>query len=165
MPMVHKRRSTRKSKRTMKKRSTRSKRTRRARKPVRRMRGGVRPGDILHKLPEDKDYLTYYGKVVDMRGRIVTDEDFLKIDDDSWDIINMKLRELADETFMEDELMEVGYGGDNGDGTITVKIPEGASNAPGSSVALHVLTTPLGPIFFEIGDKRYRMDFNVEFGN
>ena len=129
------------------------------------MHGGVRPGDILHKLPEDKDYLTYYGKVVDMRGRIVTDEDFHKIDNDSWDIINMKLRELADETFMEDELMEVGYGGDNGDGTITVKIPEGASNAPGSSVALHVLTKLLGPMIFDLGDETYRMNFNVEFGN
>ena len=165
MPMVHKRRATRKSKRSMKKRSMRSKRTRRAKKTVRRMRGGVRPGDVLHKLPEDKNYLTYYGKVVDMEGNAVTDEDFLKIDDDSWDIINMKLRELADETFMENELIEVGYGGDNGDGTITVEIPEGASNAPGSSVALHVVTTPLGPIFFEIDGKRYRMDFNVEFGN
>jgi hypothetical protein len=129
------------------------------------MRGGVRPGDVLHKLPEDKNYLTYYGKVVDMQGNAVTDEDFLKLDDDSWNIINMKLRELADETFMEDELIEVGYGGDNGDGMITVEIPGEATNAPGSSVALHVLTTPLGPIFFEIGGKRYRMNFNVEFGN
>jgi len=129
------------------------------------MRGGVRPGDILHKLPEDKDYLTYYGKVVDMRGRIVTDEDFHKIDNDSWDSINIKLRELADETFMKDELMEVGYGGDNGDGTITVKIPQGASNAPGSSVALHVLTKMIGPMIFDLGDETYRMNFNVEFGN
>ena len=153
--MTKKQRRSRKSKRTMRKRVQR----------VRKMRGGVRPGDVLHKLPEDKNYLTYYGKVVDMQGNAVTDEDFLKLDDDSWNIINMKLRELADETFMEDELIEVGYGGDNGDGTITVKIPEGATNAPGSSVALHVLTTPLGPIFFEIGGKRYRMNFNVEFGN
>ena len=165
MPMVHKRRATRKSKRTMKKRSTRSKRTRRARKPVRRMRGGVRPGDILHKLPEDKDYLTYYGKVVDMQGNEISDGDFLEIDDDSWDLINTKLREHAAETFTEDELIEVGYGGDNGNGTITVKIPEGASNAPGSSVALHVVTKPLGPMIFEIGEVVYRMNFNVEFGN
>jgi hypothetical protein len=149
----------------MKKRSTRSKRTRRARKPVRRMRGGVRPGDILHKLPEDKDYLTYYGKVVDMQGKTVTDEDFLEIDDDSWGLINTRLREHAAETFTEDELIEVGYGGDNGDGTITVKIPEGASNAPGSSVALHVLTKLLGPMIFDLGDETYRMNFNVEFGN
>lgn len=153
--MTKKQRRSRKSKRTMRKRVQR----------VRKMRGGVRPGDVLHKLSEDKDYLTYYGKVVDMQGKTVTDEDFLKLDDDSWNIINMKLRELADETFMEGEVIEVGYGGDNGDGTITVKIPEGATNAPGSSVALHVLTTPLGPIFFEIGGKRYRMNFNVEFGN
>ena len=153
--LTKKQRRGKKSKRTMRKRVQR----------VRKMRGGVRPGDVLHKLPEDKNYLTYYGKVVDMQGNAVTDEDFLKIDDDSWNIINMKLRELADETFMEEELIEVGYGGDNGDGTITVKIPEGASNAPDSSVALHVLTTPLGPIFFEIGGNRYRMNFNVEFGN
>lgn len=165
MPMLRKRRATQKSKRTMKKRSTRSKRTRRAKKPVRKMHGGVRPGDVLHKLPEDKNYLTYYGKVVDMQGNAVTDEDFLKLDDDSWNIINMKLRELADETFMEGEVIEVGYGGDNGDGMITVEIPGEATNAHGSSVALHVLTTPLGPIFFEIAGKRYRMNFNVEFGN
>ena len=153
--MTKKQRRSRKSKRTMRKRVQR----------VRKMRGGVRPGDVLHKLPEDKNYLTYYGKVVDMQGNAVTDEDFLKLDDDSWNIINMKLRELADETFMEGEVIEVGYGGDNGDGMITVEIPGEATNAPGSSVALHVLTTPLGPIFFEIGGKRYRMNFNVEFGN
>jgi len=128
---------------------------------VRKMRGG----DILHKLPEDNDYLTYYGKVVDMQGKAVSDGDFLKIDDDSWDVINTRLREHAAETFTEDELIEVGYGGDNGNGTITVKIPEGASNAPGSSVALHVVAKPLGPMIFEIGEVVYRMNFKVDFGN
>jgi len=125
----------------------------------------MRGGNILHKLPEDKDYLTYYGKVVDMQGKTVTDEDFLEIDEDSWDLINTRLREHAAETFTEDELIEVGYGGDNGDGTITVKIPEGASNAPGSSVALHVVTKTLGPMIFEIGEVVYRMNFKVDFGN
>ena len=154
--MTKKQRRGRKSKRTLRKRVQR----------VRKMRGGVRPGDILHKLPEDKDYLTYYGKVVDMQGKTVTDEDFLELDDHSWDVINTRLREHAAETFTgPDEIIEVGYGGDNGDGTITVKIPEGASNAPGSSVALHVLTKLLGPMIFDLGDETYRMNFNVEFAN
>lgn len=126
----------------------------------------MRGGDVLHKLPEDNDYLTYYGTVVDMEGNEISDGDFLQIDEDSWDTINTRLREHADETFTgPDEIIEVGYGGDNGNGTITVKIPEGASNAPGSSVALHVVTKPLGPMIFDIGDQTYRMNFKVNFGN
>lgn len=126
----------------------------------------MRGGDVLHKLPEDNDYLTYYGTVVDMEGNEISDGDFLQIDEDSWDTINKRLREHADETFTgPDEIIEVGYGGDNGNGTITVKIPEGASNAPGSSVALHVVTKPLGPMIFDIGDQTYRMNFKVNFGN
>ena len=125
----------------------------------------MRGGDVLHKLPEDNDYLTYYGRVTDMKGNKISDGDFLQIDEDSWDIINTKLRDHAAETFTEDEIIEVGYGGDNGNGTITVKIPEGASNAPGSSVALHVVTKLLGPMIFDVGDETYRMNFTVDFGN
>lgn len=125
----------------------------------------MRGGDVLHKLPEDNDYLTYYGRVTDMKGNKISDGDFLQIDEDSWDIINTKLRDHAAETFTEEEIIEVGYGGDNGNGTITVKIPEGASNAPGSSVALHVVTKLLGPMIFDVGDETYRMNFTVDFGN
>ena len=109
--LTKKQRRGKKSKRTMRKRVQR----------VRKMRGG----DVLHKLPEDNDYLTYYGTVVDMEGNEISDGDFLQIDEDSWDTINKRLREHADETFTgPDEIIEVGYGGDNGNGTITVKIPE-----------------------------------------
>ena len=125
----------------------------------------MRGGDVLHKLTEDNDYLTYYGRVTDMKGNKISDGDFLQIDEDSWDIINTKLRDHAAETFTEEEIIEVGYGGDNGNGTITVKIPEGASNAPGSSVALHVVTKLLGPMIFDVGDETYRMNFTVDFGN
>jgi len=145
---------------TKKQRARKSKRTMRKRvQRVRKMRGG----DVLHKLPDDNNYLTYYGKLVDMSGNEISDRD---LDGDSWEIINTKLQEHAAETFTgADEIIEVGYGGDNGNGTITVKIPEGASNAPGSSVALHVVTKPLGPMIFDIGDQTYRMDFKVNFGN
>ena len=145
---------------TKKQRARKSKRTMRKRvQRVRKMRGG----DVLHKLPDDNNYLTYYGKLVDMSGNEISDRD---LDGDSWEIINTKLQEHAAETFTgADEIIEVGYGGDNGNGIITVKIPEGASNAPGSSVALHVVTKPLGPMIFDIGDQTYRMDFKVNFGN
>lgn len=149
--LTKKQRRGKKSKRTMRKRVQR----------IRKMRGG----DVLHKLPEDNDYLTYYGRVTDMKGNKISDGDFLQIDEDSWDIINTKLRDHAAETFTEEEIIEVGYGGDNGNGTITVKIPEGASNAPGSSVALHVVTKLLGPMIFDVGDETYRMNFTVDFGN
>ena len=150
--MTKKQRRGRKSKRTMRKRIQR----------VRKMHGG----DVLHKLPDDNNYLTYYGKVVDMSGNEISDRNFLEIDEGSWEIINTKLQEHAHETFTgADEIIEVGYGGDNGNGTITVKIPEGASNAPGSSVALHVVTKPLGPMIFDIGGQTYRMKFTVNFGN
>jgi hypothetical protein len=150
--MTKKQRRGRKSKRTMRKRVQR----------VRKMHGG----DVLHKLPGDTNYLTYYGKVVDMSGNEISDRNFLEIDEGSWEIINTKLQEHAHETFTgADEIIEVGYGGDNGNGTITVKIPEGASNAPGSSVALHVVTKPLGPMIFDIGGQTYRMKFTVNFGN
>ena len=146
--------------RTTRKRMTRKQRRYRKRtQRVRKMRGGV----ILKKSPNDKNYLTYTGTVVDKDGKEVTHRDFLKIDEESVYTIYDALKEHAEANFNKDEIIEKGYGGDNGNGMITVKISPAAIKNNGSTVK--VIAKDLKPMEFKIDGTKYTMNFKVDFGN
>ena len=146
--------------RTTRKRMTRKQRRYRKRtQRVRKMRGGV----ILKKSPADNNYLTYTGTVVDKDGKEVTYRDLLKIDEESVYTIYDILKEYAEANFNKDEIIEKGYGGDNGNGMITVSISDAAMKNNGSSVK--VIAKDLKPMEFEIGGTTYTMNFKVDFGN
>ena len=147
--MTKKQRRARKSKRTMRKRVQR----------VRKMRGGV----VLDKSPGDENYLTYMGTVVDKQGNTITYRDFLKMDEESWETIYNKLKEHAEENFQKDEILDKGYGGDNGNGMITVSISDPEMKKKGSTGK--VTAKDLPPMEFEIGGNTYTMNFKVDFGN
>jgi len=147
--MTKKQRRARKSKRTMRKRVQR----------VRKMRGGV----ILDKSPKDENYLTYMGTVVDKQGNTITYRDFLKMDEESWETIYNKLKEHAKENFQKDEILDKGYGGDNGNGMITVSISDPEMKKKGSTGK--VTAKDLPPMEFKIGGNTYTMNFKVDFGN
>lgn len=123
------------------------------------MRGGV----ILKKSPNDKNYLTYTGTVVDKDGKEVTHRDFLKIDEESVYTIYDALKEHAEANFNKDEIIEKGYSGDNGNGMITVKISPAAIKNNGSTVK--VIAKDLKPMEFKIDGTKYTMNFKVDFGN
>ena len=123
------------------------------------MRGGV----ILKKSPNDKNYLTYTGTVVDKDGKEVTHRDFLKIDEESVYTIYDKLKEYTEANFNKDEIIEKGYSGDNGNGMITVKISPAAIKNNGSTVK--VIAKDLKPMEFKIDGTKYTMNFKVDFGN
>lgn len=123
------------------------------------MRGGV----ILKKSANDKNFLTYTGTVVDKDGKEVTHRDFLKIDEESVYTIYDKLKEYAEANFNKDEIIEKGYGGDNGNGMITVRISPAAIKNNGSTVK--VIAKDLKPMEFKIGGTTYTMNFKVDFGN
>jgi len=146
--------------RTTRKRMTRKQRRYRKRtQRVRKMRGGV----ILKKSPDDNNYLTYTGTVVDKDGKEVTYRDLLKIDEESVYTIYDILKEYAEANFNKDEIIEKGYGGDNGNGMITVSISDAVMKNNGSSVK--VIAKDLKPMEFEIGGTTYTMNFKVDFGN
>ena len=148
--------------RTTRKRMTRKQRHYKKRtQRVRKMRGGV----ILKKSPNDMNYLTYTGTVVDKDGKEVTHRDFLKIDEESVYTIYDKLKEYAEANFNKDdgEIIEKGYGGDNGNGMITVRISPAAMKNNGSTVK--VIAKDLKPMKFDIGESTYTMNFKVDFGN
>ena len=146
--------------RTTRKRMTRKQRRYRKRtQRVRKMRGGV----ILKKSPNDKNYLTYTGTVVDKDGKEVTHRDFLKIDEESVYTIYDALKEHAEGNFNKDEIIEKGYSGDNGNGMITVKISPAAIKNNGSTVK--VIAKDLKPMEFKIDGTKYTMNFKVDFGN
>lgn len=146
--------------RTTRKRMTRKQRRYRKRtQRVRKMRGGV----ILKKSPNDKNYLTYTGTVVDKDGKEVTHRDFLKIDEESVYTIYDALKEHAEANFNKDEIIEKGYSGDNGNGMITVKISPAAIKNNGSTVK--VIAKDLKPMEFKIDGTKYTMNFKVDFGN
>ena len=126
---------------------------------VRKMRGGV----ILKKSANDKNYLTYTGTVVDKDGKEVTHRDFLKIDEESVYTIYDTLKEYAEANFNKDEIIEKGYGGDNGNGMITVSISPSAMKNNGSTVK--VIAKDLKPMEFKIDGTKYTMNFKVDFGN
>ena len=123
------------------------------------MRGGV----ILKKSPNDMNYLTYTGTVVDKDGKEVTHRDFLKIDEESVYTIYDTLKEYAEANFNKGEIIEKGYGGDNGNGMITVRISPAAMKNNGSTVK--VIAKDLKPMKFDIGESTYTMNFKVDFGN
>ena len=123
------------------------------------MRGGV----VLDKSPEDENYLTYMGTVVDKQGNTITYRDFLKMDEESWETIYNKLKEHAEENFQKDEILDKGYGGDNGNGMITVSISDPEMKKKGSTGK--VTAKDLPPMEFEIGGNTYTMNFKVDFGN
>lgn len=146
--------------RTTRKRMTRKQRHYKKRtQRVRKMRGGV----ILKKSPNDKNYLTYTGTVVDKDGKEVTHRDFLKIDEESVYTIYDKLKEYTEANFNKDEIIEKGYSGDNGNGMITVKISPAAIKNNGSTVK--VIAKDLKPMEFKIDGTKYTMNFKVDFGN
>ena len=146
--------------RTTRKRMTRKQRRYRKRtQRVRKMRGGV----ILKKSANDKNYLTYTGTVVDKDGKEVTHRDFLKIDEESVYTIYDTLKEYAEANFNKDEIIEKGYGGDNGNGMITVSISPSAMKNNGSTVK--VIAKDLKPMEFKIDGTKYTMNFKVDFGN
>jgi len=147
--MTKKQRRARKSKRTMRKRVQR----------VRKMRGGV----VLDKSPGDENYLTYMGTVVDKQGNTITYRDFLKMDEESWETIYNKLKEHAEENFQKDEILDKGYGGENGNGMITVSISDPEMKKKGSTG--EVTAKDLKPMEFKIGGTTYTMNFKVNFGN
>ena len=123
------------------------------------MRGGV----VLDKSPEDENYLTYMGTVVDKQGNTITYRDFLKMDKESWETIYNKLKEHAEENFQKDEILDKGYGGDNGNGIITVSISNPEMKKKGSTG--QVTAKDLKPMEFKIGGTTYTMNFKVNFGN
>ena len=123
------------------------------------MRGGV----ILKKSANDKNFLTYTGTVVDKDGKEVTHRDFLKIDEESVYTIYDALKEYTEANFNKDEIIEKGYGGDNGNGMITVKISPAAIKNNGSTVK--VIAKDLKPMEFKIDGTKYTMNFKVDFGN
>ena len=123
------------------------------------MRGGV----ILKKSANDKNFLTYTGTVVDKDGKEVTHRDFLKIDEESVYTIYDTLKEYAEANFNKDEIIEKGYGGDNGNGMITVSISPSAMKNNGSTVK--VIAKDLKPMEFKIDGTKYTMNFKVDFGN
>jgi uncharacterized protein YrzB (UPF0473 family) len=123
------------------------------------MRGGV----ILKKSSDDNNYLTYTGTVVDKDGKEVTFRDLLKIDEESVYTIYDILKKYAEDNFAKDEIIEKGYGGDKGNGMITVSISAAAMKNNGSSVK--VIAKDLKPMKFEIGGTTYTMNFKVDFGN
>lgn len=123
------------------------------------MRGGV----ILKKSANDMNYLTYTGTVVDKDGKEVTHRDFLKIDKESVYTIYDALKEHAEANFNKDEIIEKGYGGDNGNGMITVSISDAAMKNNGSTVK--VIAKDLKPMEFKIDGTKYTMNFKVDFGN
>lgn len=146
--------------RTTRKRMTRKQRRYRKRtQRVRKMRGGV----ILKKSPNDKNYLTYTGTVVDKDGKEVTHRDFLKIDEESVYTIYDALKKYTEANFNKDEIIEKGYSGDNGNGMITVKISPAAIKNNGSTVK--VIAKDLKPMEFKIDGTKYTMNFKVDFGN
>ena len=146
--------------RTTRKRMTRKQRHYKKRtQRVRKMRGGV----ILKKSANDKDFLTYTGTVVDKDGKEVTHRDFLKIDEESVYTIYDALKEYTEANFNKDEIIEKGYGGDNGNGMITVKISPAAIKNNGSTVK--VIAKDLKPMEFKIDGTKYTMNFKVDFGN
>jgi len=147
--MTKKQRRARKSKRTMRKRVQR----------VRKMRGGV----VLDKSPDDENYLTYMGTVVDKQGNTITYRDLLKIDENAVYTIYDKLKSYAEENFQKDEILDKGYGGDNGNGMITVSISDPVMKKKGSTGK--VTAKDLEPMKFEIGGTTYTMNFKVDFGN
>ena len=126
---------------------------------VRKMRGGV----ILKKSADDNNYLTYTGTVVDKDGKEVTYRDFLKIDEESVYTIYDILKNYAETNFNKDEIIEKGYGGDNGNGMITVSISDAAMKNNGSTVK--VIAKDLKPMEFKIDGTTYTMNFKVDFGN
>ena len=123
------------------------------------MRGGV----VLDKSPGDENYLTYMGTVVDKQGNTITYRDFLKMDEESWETIYNKLKEHAEENFQKDEILDKGYGGENGNGMITVSISDPEMKKKGSTGK--VTAKDLPPMEFEIGGNTYTMNFKVDFGN
>jgi hypothetical protein len=123
------------------------------------MRGGV----VLDKSPDDENYLTYMGTVVDKQGNTITYGDFLKMDKKSWETIYNKLKEHAEENFQKNEILDKGYGGDNGNGMITVSISDPVMKKKGSTGK--VTAKDLPPMEFEIGGNTYTMNFKVDFGN
>lgn len=146
--------------RTTRKRMTRKQRHYKKRtQRVRKMRGGV----ILKKSPNDKNYLTYTGTVVDKDGKEVTHRDFLKIDEESVYTIYDALKEHAEGNFNKGEIIEKGYSGDNGNGMITVRISPAAIKNNGSTVK--VIAKDLKPMEFKIDGTKYTMNFKVDFGN
>lgn len=146
--------------RTTRKRMTRKQRHYKKRtQRVRKMRGGV----ILKKSANDKNFLTYTGTVVDKDGKEVTHRDFLKIDEESVYTIYDALKEYTEANFNKDEIIEKGYGGDNGNGMITVKISPAAIKNNGSTVK--VIAKDLKPMEFKIDGTKYTMNFKVDFGN
>ena len=146
--------------RTTRKRMTRKQRHYKKRtQRVRKMRGGV----ILKKSPNDMNYLTYTGTVVDKDGKEVTHRDFLKIDEESVYTIYDELKKHAEANFNKDEIIEKGYSGDNGNGMITVRISPAAMKNNGSTVK--VIAKDLKPMKFDIGESTYTMNFKVDFGN
>lgn len=147
--MTKKQRRARKSKRTMRKRVQR----------VRKMRGGV----VLDKSPEDENYLTYMGTVVDKQGNTITYRDLLKIDKNAVYTIYDKLKSYAEENFQKDEILDKGYGGENGNGMITVSISDPEMKKKGSTG--EVTAKDLKPMEFKIGGTTYTMNFKVNFGN
>lgn len=144
---------------TRKQRRDRKRTLRKSVRKVKKMRGGV----ILKKSPEDNNYLTYTGTVIDNDGKEITHRDFLKINEESVYTIYDKLKEYAEANFNKDEIIEKGYGGDNGNGMITVSISDAAKKNNGSSVT--VTAKDLEPMKFEIGGTTYTMNFKVDFGN
>ena len=83
------------------------------------------------------------------------------------DISNYTLSELMAildiDEINKDEIIEKGYGGDNGNGMITVRISPAAMKNNGSTVK--VIAKDLKPMKFDIGESTYTMNFKVDFGN
>ena len=68
-----------------------------------------------------------------------------------------------DKNYLTYTIIEKGYGGDNGNGMITVRISPAAMKNNGSTVK--VIAKDLKPMKFDIGESTYTMNFKVDFGN
>ena len=63
----------------------------------------------------------FYGKITDKEGRSFTDADFLGRGDTDWQEINTLLTKHVNKHFKSDEIIQEGFGGDDGSGTVVVK--------------------------------------------
>jgi hypothetical protein len=86
---------------------------RHTRKQARRNRKSTRRSGGAHRV--------FYGKITDAEGRVFTDADFLARGDTDWQKINTLLSEHVKKHFGSGEIIQEGFGGDDGSGTVVVK--------------------------------------------
>jgi len=63
----------------------------------------------------------FYGKITDKEGRTFTDADFLGRGDTDWQEINTLLTKHVNKHFAREDIIQEGFGGDDGSGTVVVK--------------------------------------------